>query len=950
LTLVVAEMEKSTFLRLLPMTDQDKYVSISPIDPNDPKLYWILRDADFKVWESANSSVLLLFGGPPGCDMTGVSSLIARQEVSRRQDGAVFYFSCSMEGSDVSTTFTYSVLRHILNGSNPCQAKLITETFLRTLLLKIIQRNRSRFKDVRFPVITLEEILRAEAGGLLEALTEAVVEIRTIGDMPIIIDGIDNVGLHGAQFLHRFCSLTTANPKPKVLVTCRPDPRIQKIVDGMPCIVYDKERQEHKDSLEWLWTHEKYKKWSSSEGSSILYIEGKPGSGKSTLAKHFRENLAAKEPNASSSIIANYFYTHRGTTLEPTHENMLRSVLYSILKQDETFFIHFQSEFRKFRPTNDSKWPYTSLQQILSSLAYHPFTKHLYLVLDAMDESEETDRSKIIDLLCRLCAESQSCIIKVFLASRPVPQIKNRVKASCYVIRLQDENEKDISNFARSFLGPDLNLPPEIIRQATEYIVKKAQGVFVWVHLVKQKLLKYSETGCTEKRIFNYLKCLPTGLEEFYRTMLNELEERDEPEDFEDGLRMFRLVLFANRPLRLAELHHALAIPDDPNAEFSPSDDSFEEDLIHGIDNRVIHCGGNFLEIKGLDEDSSVQVMHQTVREFFLKVNGPVATSRFKMNEDDAHCRISITCIRYLMLCVARRTSENEPQNVESWQPAHFEKYSDHLHQRPFIDFSLSHFQQHKKDRTVHPQTHNGCNQCVNDGRLVSQLKEQLTNNPASLLLKGWVNSYLDITTEEQELLAKDFRNTLLHTVTRMRHSRVVEALLTAGADKEDCLLDKTPLLVSAEIGDIATAGVLLRKGACTEAKDDKEQTPLLLAATKGHDAMISLLVDGGANKEAKDKYGQTALHHAASNGHDTTVQLLVKTLGVDKEVKDGNEWTALHHAASNGHNTTLRILVETLSVDKEATDRKGRTALHHAASNGHDTTLRILIETLSVD
>ncbi|KAF8543091.1 hypothetical protein BDD12DRAFT_669980, partial [Trichophaea hybrida] len=472
------------------------------------------------------------------------------------------------------------------------------------------------------------------------------------------------------------------------------------------CIEYDKERQEclnsllhddtrydkiskeHKGSLEWLWTHEKYQKWSSSERSSLLYIEGKPGSGKSTLAKYFWKNLVEKEPN---TIIANYFYTLRGTTLEPTHENMLRSVLYSILKQDETFFFHFQSEFRKFRSSNDSKWPYTSLQQILSSLANHPFTKRLYLILDAMDESEENDRREIIGLLCQLCEESQSCIVKIFLASRPISQFTHRVKKGHHVISLQDENEKDISEFARSFLGPKLDLPPNILNEATEYIVEKAQGVFVWVYLVQQKLLEYSEKGCTKNQIFEFLKSLPTELEAFYEDILCELEKREEL-DIKDGLRMFRFILFTYRPLRLAELHHALAIPDDPDAEFLTSDESFKGDLIHGIDKRVVHCGGNFLEIKGFDEDRSVQFMHHTVREFFLR---PTAKSRFRMNDGDSHIRITITCFRYLMLWAANTSLEKGLPTVDNWTPKHFEAYAEYLNKRPFINYALSHLTQH---------------------------------------------------------------------------------------------------------------------------------------------------------------------------------------------------------------------------------------------------------------
>jgi hypothetical protein len=169
-----------------------------------------------------------------------------------------------------------------------------------------------------------------------------------------------------------------------------------------------------------------------------------------------------------------------------------------------------------------------------------------------MDESEENDRRKIIELLCQLCAENQSCIVKIFLASCPISQFKHEVKKDQHVIRLQNENEKEISEFARSFLGPDLDLPPEILNQATEYIVEKAQGVFVWVYLVKKKLLEYAERGCTKKQIFDFLKSLPTELEAFYRDILHELEKREEP-DIKDGLRMFRFVLFTYRPVRLAD-------------------------------------------------------------------------------------------------------------------------------------------------------------------------------------------------------------------------------------------------------------------------------------------------------------------------------------------------------------------------------------------------------------
>ena len=79
--------------------------------------------------------------------------------------------------------------------------------------------------------------------------------------------------------------------------------------------------------------------------SQLLYIQGKPGSGKSTLTKYFKDNLLKLEPNARSAIVATFFYSYREGELQKSHYNMLRSILYDILQQNEAFFYHcFQSK------------------------------------------------------------------------------------------------------------------------------------------------------------------------------------------------------------------------------------------------------------------------------------------------------------------------------------------------------------------------------------------------------------------------------------------------------------------------------------------------------------------------------------------------------------------------------------------------------------------------------
>ncbi|KAF8535046.1 hypothetical protein BDD12DRAFT_660917, partial [Trichophaea hybrida] len=916
------------FLGLLPITNQDEH--FSPINPDDPKLYWIFRDEEFIRWKSEHyPQVLWLFGGPPGCRMTDVSSYISNQAT-----GAVFYISCS---SVSTTTFAHSVLHHILKISDDCQAKLITNTFFSTLLLKILEQDQSYFRDDDSSIVIVKKILEASDGEHLEALTKAVGKIKEVQETSIIIDGIDELGKEGVQFLQNFCSQAIISPKFKVLVTGRPDPHTKKIVAEVLCIEHKEQQREYDGTLAWLWDHKQYQAWSSSPSSDLLLIEGKPGSGKSTLTKYFKSNLFERQPPAKQAIVASFFYSHRDGELHTNHSNMLRSILYDVLQQNETFFFHFQPLYRK--RLQHGAWSYDSLKKILLSFTEHPVKERLYLIIDAVDESDLTDRHDIIRLLHQLCITKKHCIVKVFVASRPIAWLSHRVAEIKTIIKLQDENEPDILKFAKFFLA-ELKLSTKSHKDTKDYIIQNAQGVFVWVHLVQKELLKYHATGYRDQDIYVFLRSLPKELDDFYKRMLRELEDNDEQRDIKDGVRMFQLVLFAYRPLRVPEIQHALAIPDDINTKYSPSDESFEATLISDIVKRIIHCGGNFLDIKGVD---ILQFTHQTALKFFSRLLLPAATSKFKMDKDDTRNHISITCIRYLMLCVARSTPENEPPNTESWEPAHFENYAEYLNRRPFISYSLNHFQQHKNDCALRIQQRK--NDC-------SIRYDTLHTATTYLLFQSWIDSYPGrrMATEEQRLTAKHFRNNMLHTATRMQYSWAVEALLTAGADREARLLHKTPLLVSAETGDVATAAALLRIGARTDAKDKKGQTALLRASTKGHDTMFSLLVDGGANKEAKDDKQWTALHHAASNGHDSTVQLLVETLGADKEAKDGTTKTPLHQAASNGHHSTVQLLVETLGADKEAKDNNKWTALHHAASNGHHTTVKLLVETLCAD
>jgi ankyrin repeat domain-containing protein 50 len=361
---------------------------------------------------------------------------------------------------------------------------------------------------------------------------------------------------------------------------------------------YDKISKEHEGSLEWIWTHEEFQNWSTLDASRLLYIQGKPGSGKSTLTKYFNDNLLEREPRAKSAIVAKFFYSYREGEPQKSHYNMLRSILFDILNQNEAFFYHrFQIEHRRQailrnRGNGDLiAQHYELLKEVLLSLRDHSPAERLYLIIDAVDESEDDDRRTILNLLFDLCSNTKYCVLKIFVASRPLGLLDSQRSKFHSFIRMQDQTKSDISGFAASFLKR-LEFT-SFLEQATKYIVEHAQGVFLWVQLVKEELLSLEEEGRAEEDIFEFLKSLPTELEDFYKCMLSKVGRK--PADLRDGIKMFQFVLFACRPLTVNELLHTLGIPDNLDREFTLSDESFQKRIPR--EQRIVHCGGNILEI-----------------------------------------------------------------------------------------------------------------------------------------------------------------------------------------------------------------------------------------------------------------------------------------------------------------------------------------------------------------
>lgn len=342
----------------------------------------------------------------------------------------------------------------------------------------------------------------------------------------------------------------------------------------------------------------------------MLWLEGKPGSGKSTLAKFMvkelekdtslgkskqrnllpernpshnsprrdKEEWIFNNPTDKSAIIARFYYSFRGGNTQTSHELMLRSIVYQIWSANSKLFPLIRDRYRELKKKagmegeQKSLWSYNDLKWALKSLRKVNFNLSVFIIVDGMDESNNDKRVDILKFLLDLAPPNpkSSCIVKIFIASRPENNINSRLRLVPHHIKLQEVNQEDIRMVVEGWtkrMASEDKCKEETLLEVKEYIMEHSHGVFLWVALVLRDLEQYIDDGGYSKSTLDTrLRSLPKelgGKDGFYRAMVDSLVEKykEDQEQQERGRRILAWVTFAERPISVTELGDALATP-----------------------------------------------------------------------------------------------------------------------------------------------------------------------------------------------------------------------------------------------------------------------------------------------------------------------------------------------------------------------------------------------------
>jgi len=313
------------------------------------------------------------------------------------------------------------------------------------------------------------------------------------------------------------------------------------------------------------------------------------------MAKYIAEDLRKSSKIHKDDILAKYFFNAADSGLQ-NHRLMLQSLLFDILKQEPTFFCHFQRLYRQQRNrVSESGWQTEWLKDILGRCMRHPVRKNVYIVIDGLDESDSYD--KTAEILQEFTGDGK-WVMKLLVTTRPEP--KFTVLQGFQTITLEEKNTPDISSYTSSFLNPDKSLKKEILEKYQNDIVKGARNIFLWVKLVRNEFRRYNEaeTRRSEAAFKRFLDRIPKELEEFYQQMLERVANLETQELISNSIYMFQLVQYACRPLSLAEFNDALTILIEERVHSCKFE--LADNRAHNLTDLIARCSANFIETRGV--------------------------------------------------------------------------------------------------------------------------------------------------------------------------------------------------------------------------------------------------------------------------------------------------------------------------------------------------------------
>ena len=715
-------------------------------------------------------------------------------------------------------------------------------------------------------------------------------------------------------------------------------------------------------TCQWFVDHNLFRQWRKSKSSSMLWVSADPGCGKSVLAKYL---VDSKLPTTESRTTC-YFFFKDDFEDQRSAKSALGCILHQLFMRKEILFSN--KIIKRFEASNAHLTSsFDELWEVLVTASQDKNAGEIVCVLDAFDECEAQERSKLAQTLCKFYNTRNNFNLKFLVTSRPYGEIRRGFQPpdvpGLSIIHLSGEGDAEIKKIAGEIgvyiksrvrnIQVILKLKSDEEQLLLEELLRIPNRTYLWAHLTLD--LVQSDNDINKAGIRQATSNLPRTVDEAYERILAKSRNSEEAK------KLLHIVVAASRPLTLAEMAVAMALRENHRSY---------QDLDLKLEDRfreyVRDLCGLFVVVIG----SKIYLLHQTAREFLIqdglsKSWGHYSQLKWKssLQLQESHRILYQICIWHLLFTEFKTSPLGENGIL-----------SQYLDRHVFLDYSAKNWAAHFRASGI------------KDDEVIKSLLGICDANSTSCLT--WFRIYW---TSIRPGFPKDF--TTLMIASYFGLERVVKLLLkrdNGEVNSIDGTYQRSALSWASENGFDSIVKLLVRgpsirfkditklsflKGVEVDARDRYGRTPLSYAAWNGHAATVKLLVKAGACAESMDEIGGTPISYAlctgqldvanqlmkgalvgsvdqisrelllsaSKKGHDAIVERLLD-MGANIEAADNQCRTPLSYAAGNGHEAVVRLLLDK-GANIEAAHNQRRTPLSYAAKNGHEAVVRLLLD-----
>lgn len=367
-------------------------------------------------------------------------------------------------------------------------------------------------------------------------------------------------------------------------------------------------------SCEWLLNKANFHNWRDSMNTQIYWITAKPATGKTILSGKIIHHLKSRGRD-----LAFYFFDYRDKSktsissfllsiawqMAHIHSAVLQTVLDIREKDDHLHKSDHRTIWRKL---------------FVDGIFRVDFVRPQYWVIDGLDECRY--HAELVPLLLKAL---EGGAIRIFITSRDRFEPQRHAHSKARVIS-DDIQASDTKSDIKLYLEANMDSLPSTDEDGRQdmvtRILAKSNGCFLWVRLILQELRQVH----TSLEIRQVLEDIPSDMTDLYARILDSMSAAPYGKKLAKAILIWTVC--SARSLSTNELRHALELD--------------IKDNIDNIERAIVSSCGQLVNI---DQQSRVQIVHQTARDFLLRSG---STSEFAIDGKEGHKKLVMTCLQYL--------------------------------------------------------------------------------------------------------------------------------------------------------------------------------------------------------------------------------------------------------------------------------------------------------------